>query len=126
MVGALDPDELLFPDATGSIIRGTNWKRRIFDPAATAAGLAPPLLRVHDLRHTAASLAIQAGANIKSVQEQLGHRSATLTLDRYGHLFPDHLDALGEALHSLRQAAPADSWRIPEQAGDVLAMPQGR
>jgi integrase len=42
---------------------------------------------LHELRHTAASLAIQAGANIKALQNMLGHESAGLTLDRDGHLY---------------------------------------
>lgn len=46
---------------------------------------------------TCASLAIKSGANIKVVQKLLGHKSAVLTLDRYGHLFPDDLDALATA-----------------------------
>lgn len=115
----------LFADAVGSMIRGTNWKRRTFDPAARAVGLTPPPLRIHDLRHTAASLSILAGANVKSVQQQLGHRSATLTLDRYGHLFPDELDTLGDALETLRLGAPADSVRIPDEGADVVAIGAG-
>ena len=42
--------------------------------------------------------AIRSLCSIKSLQRQLGHRSATLTLDRYGHLFPDELDALSTVL----------------------------
>jgi integrase len=45
-------------------------------------------VRLHDLRHTCASLAISSGANVKVVQRLLGHKSAVLTLDRYGHWFP--------------------------------------
>ncbi len=56
-------------------------------------------VRIQDLRHTCASLSISAGANVKVVQRLLGHKSATLTLDRYGHLFPDDLDAVAEALN---------------------------
>jgi hypothetical protein len=52
----------------------------------------------HDLRHTAASLAISAGANVKAVQKMLGHASAAMTLDVYADLFDDDLDAVGEAL----------------------------
>ncbi|WP_263407433.1 tyrosine-type recombinase/integrase [Arthrobacter sp. NicSoilC12] len=55
-------------------------------------------MTVHDLRHTAASLAISAGANVKSVQAMLGHASATMTLDTYADLFPDDLDAVAVAL----------------------------
>jgi integrase len=54
-------------------------------------------VRLHDLRHTCASLAISAGANVKVVQRLLGHKTAVLTLDRYGHLFPDDLDAVATA-----------------------------
>jgi hypothetical protein len=39
---------------------------------------------------------IASGAGVKVVQQQLGHRTATLTLDRYAHLFPDELDASQE------------------------------
>jgi integrase len=52
----------------------------------------------HVLRHTAASLMIATKANVKVVQRQLGHKSATQTLDRYGHLYGDELDALQTAL----------------------------
>jgi len=52
----------------------------------------------HELRHTAASLAIASGADVKVVQQMLGHKSATMTLDLYGHLFPDRLDEIADAL----------------------------
>jgi integrase len=64
----------------------------------------PDMTRVtpHDLRHTAASLAISAGANVKVVQRMLGHKSAKVTLDTYAALFPDDLDSLAQALSSQR------------------------
>ena len=49
---------------------------------------------LHDLRHTAASIAVNAGGNVKSVQRMLGHASAAMTLDRYADLFDDGLDRL--------------------------------
>ncbi|MGL5823511.1 MAG: hypothetical protein ACRCYU_01410, partial [Nocardioides sp.] len=49
-------------------------------------------------RHTAASLAIAAGANVKAVQRMLGHASAAMTLDLYAGLFGDDLDAVADAL----------------------------
>ena len=52
---------------------------------------------MHDLRHTCASLAISSGANVKVVRRLLGHKTAVLTLDRYGRLVPDDLDAVAEA-----------------------------
>lgn len=62
-------------------------------------------LTPHGLRHTTASLAISAGANVKVVQRMLGHATAAMTLDLYGHLLDDDLsgvaDALGKAIESI-------------------------
>jgi site-specific recombinase XerD len=65
---------------------------------------APAGLNPHELRHTAASMAIAAGASIKALQKMLGHKSATLTLDRYGHLYPDELQDVADRLDSLHAA----------------------
>jgi integrase len=62
-----------------------------------------PTMTPHDLRYTAASLAISAGANIKVLQRMLGHASAAMTLDRYADLFEDDLDTMAGALHVARQ-----------------------
>ena len=56
----------------------------------------------HELRHTAASLAIASGGFIKGVQSTLGHASAAMTLDRYGHLFGDELDAVADRMDAAR------------------------
>lgn len=56
-------------------------------------------LTPHDLRHTAASLAVSAGANVKAVQRMLGHASAAMTLDTYADLFDDGLDAVATRLN---------------------------
>ncbi len=53
------------------------------------------------LRHTAASLAIAAGADVKAIQAMLGHKSAKMTLDRYGHLWDRSLDDVGDAMGKL-------------------------
>lgn len=97
--GGRDRNDLLFPAPMGGPIRLNNWRRRVFAPACEAAGItgATP----HDLRHTAASLAIAAGANVKAVQQMLGHASAAMTLDVYAGLFPDDLDAVGRSLDGL-------------------------
>lgn len=67
----------------------------------------PTLQRVtlHDLRHTAASLAVSAGANVKAVQRMPGPASAAMTLDFYADLFDDDLDAVGVALNDARSRA---------------------
>lgn len=64
-----------------------------------------PRVTPHDLRHTAASLAIRAGANVKAVQRMLGHASAVMTLDTYGHLFDDDLDTVAGAMHNARNSS---------------------
>lgn len=61
-----------------------------------------PTVTPHDLRHTAASLAISAGANVKAVQRMLGHASASMTLDTYADLFEDDLDDVSDRLDSAR------------------------
>lgn len=61
-----------------------------------------PRISPHDLRHTAASLAISAGANVKAIQRMLGHASAAMTLDTYDDLFDDDLDYVAEALSRAR------------------------
>jgi hypothetical protein len=64
-------------------------------------------MNIHDLRHTTASLAISAGANVKAVQRMLGHASAAMTLDVYADLFTDDLDDVATRLdHAARQSAP--------------------
>ncbi len=84
-VGWSDPAALLFTSPDGSVLRPTNWRQRFFNPAVQHAELAP--LTPHDLRHTAASLFISAGANQWMLAEVLGH-SDTRMIDRvYGHLF---------------------------------------
>jgi integrase len=94
-----EPDDLIFPSRTGGPIRLNNWRRRVFDKACDEAGLAG--FTPHDLRHTAASLAISVGANVKAVQRMLGHASAAMTLDIYAGLFPDDLDEVGSRLDAL-------------------------
>jgi integrase len=97
------PEGLLFPAPEGGFLRLENFRRRVWTPATVAAGVAP--LRVHDLRHTCASLAIAAGADVKVLQRMLGHASAALTLDRYGHLLPGQAHSVADRLDKLARAA---------------------
>lgn len=72
---------------------------------------AMPTPTIHDLRHTAASLAISTGANVKAVQRMLGHASAAMTLDVYADLFDDDLDTVSERLDDARaRAVVGFSW----------------
>jgi hypothetical protein len=62
------------------------------------ATIGRPELRVHDLRHTAASVWLASGADPKVVQRVLGHASAAMTLDVYSGLFDDDLDGVAQRL----------------------------
>lgn len=67
---------------------------------------------VYELRHTAASLAIASGANVKTVQAMLGHSSAAMTLDVYGHLWPDDLDTLPERVEEFIASERRSKMRV--------------
>lgn len=109
LVAGRAPDELLFTGPGGGMLRVGNLRRRVFDEAARKAGLEG--LTPHELRHTAASLAVSAGANVKAVQRLLGHASAAMTLDVYSGLFDDDLDAVSDRLDAAAVRARADSVR---------------
>ena len=84
------PDDFVFTAARGGAIDGTNWYNRVWRKTRIAAGLATTM-SVHDLRHVAATNAIAAGADVKLVQQMLGHKDATETLNSYAHLWPDRV-----------------------------------
>jgi integrase len=115
-----DLHALVFTAPQGGPLRERKFLHGQLKPAAVRAGL-PGTLRAHDLRHTAASLLIRHGASIKAVQAQLGHKSATVTLDRYGHLWPDELDGLADRLDAARAAAVATPAR-PNDRADVVQL----
>src|SRR5262249_46047020 len=93
-------DALVFPDSAGGWMRARNVRRRWWAQALAGAGRAADFT-LHELRHTAASLAIRSGANVKALQNMLGHASAGLTLDRYGHLYDSDVDAVGQAINEV-------------------------
>ncbi|SIE29530.1 phage integrase [Mycobacteroides abscessus subsp. abscessus] len=110
-------DDLVFTSPGGALLRVSTWRPRVFNMAVQRlqeADPAYPTVTPHDLRHTAASLSISAGANVKAVQTMLGHASAVLTLDTYADLFPDDLEQVSVALDAARMrslAATADQLR---------------
>lgn len=78
--------ELVFVNKEGRIINSFNLRPRVFHRALEKAGLRR--IRIHDLRHTFASLLIQQRESLVYVKEQLGHQSIQITVDTYGHLVP--------------------------------------
>jgi integrase len=77
----------MFPSSTGTPIDLDNFRLRIWASTLSRAGLR--YVRPHSLRHFFASRLIEQGENPKYISTQLGHASIAITMDRYGHLFPD-------------------------------------
>lgn len=96
----LDREALVFPGADGKHQKlpanGTGWLEQAVKRASV------PRVTAHDLRHTAASLAVQAGAHVKAVQKMMGHKSGAMTLDTYADLFDDDLDVVADAMDAAR------------------------
>lgn len=99
------PDEWLFGAPRGEALRESNWKRSVaWSAATTAVGI--PGFRVHDLRHTAASVWLAAGADPKVVQRVLGRATAAMTMDLYGHM------------------VDANLWQAARLVGDISGTPE--
>lgn len=97
------PDALVFPSTTGSARSNNNWKR---DSHWTSAARGR---RVQDLRHTAATLWLQNGVDLKTVQAWLGHSTAKLTADTYAHYMGSDADTAAVARMNAVLAQPGDA-----------------
>ena len=114
-----DDDALVFTSARSGGYLTLGQARYTFTKATkTVEGCSR--IRIHDLRHTCASLAIRSRANVKVVQKLLGHKTATLTLDLYGHLYPDDLDAVASAFDAAAET-DADDLRTGHQLKPLAA-----
>jgi integrase len=105
-------EDLVFTGTRGAVLRGGNYRNRYFSKAVEKCQKADetfPDITPHDLRHTAASLAISAGANVKALQRMLGHAKASMTLDVYADLFDDELDVVADRL----DAAITSATKLP-------------
>jgi integrase len=111
--GYLSPGEVrwVFDPAVQSV-RAATKAQRAQEIEETGQAQTPefPVICPNELRHSCASLAISAGANVKVLQGLMGHKTATLTLDRYGHLFPDDLGHIADAFDTAAQTT-ADALR---------------
>lgn len=102
-------DQLLFPGKAGTAIREGNARRDWFDKAVENSGIG--YLTPHELRHTAASLAVRSGASVLAVQRMLGHNKPSTTLDVYSDLFDDDLDQVMTKVTAARVEALKDISR---------------
>jgi integrase len=109
----------VFTNALGKPIRAWDFRDRIWRKLLAAASLR--YVRIHDLRHTFASLLIQQGESLAYVKDQLGHHSIRITVDTYGHLVPggnrqavDKLDGLENAtIRNLSATTPTETLDDP-------------
>lgn len=96
LVGKTETD-LVFTNSVGKPISLANFTKRVFKPAIELAAI--PRITPHDLRHTAASNAISAGANVLVVAKMLGHSDPAITLKHYAHLFNRDQEVLAAVLN---------------------------
>ncbi len=122
------PTQLLFGDGDTHLHQPD--RRRGWYVSAIARSQATdknfPRVTIHDLRHTAASLAISAGANVKAVQRMLGHASAAMTLDTYADLFDDDLDAVASALDRARKESIPENPASPSPPREATWLPSAQ
>jgi integrase len=92
-------NDLVFTNSIGNTLCPTNVYRRGFKPLLRRAGL--PMIRLHDTRHTAATLLLLSGIHPKVVSEMLGHSSINITLNLYSHVLPDMQASATSAMERL-------------------------
>jgi integrase len=97
------PGDLIFTSNLGGPIHESKFVGRHFKPLLRSAGL--PNIRLYDLRHTAATLALSAGVSPKIVSEQLGHASVAFTLEVYSHVLPHMQDTAAMKVEALLTGA---------------------
>ena len=96
-------DDWLFRATRGGNVWTNTWRTRIWNKAVKAAGMEDTGVTIHSLRHTYASFAIAQGADVKTLQMQLGHSSPSITLNTYTALWPERLDDVADAIGALRE-----------------------
>ena len=122
-LGLGDLPSFVFTNEVGGFIDSHNWRNRVFTKALKKAGLRE--IRVHDLRHTYATLRISKGDNIPDVSNQLGHYSVKLTLGIYNIWRPgkkkDEVDGLDDDL-----AHPSAPYTHPGASANKKALELSR
>jgi len=107
-LGLGDAPEYVFTNNTGSLIDLDNWRRRVFNKALEKAELRK--VRIHDLRHSYATIRISEGHDIIDVSNQLGHHAEAFTLKVYNHWKPgkrkSEVDSLDDSSFFVHSNAP--------------------
>lgn len=92
-----------FQAARGGPVNLNNWRNRVWYPTVRGLGMEDEGVTIHRLRHTYASFAIAQGADVKTLQMQLGHSSPSIILNTYTALWPERLDDVADAIEALRE-----------------------
>jgi integrase len=108
------PEGYVFPQPTGRVLDPSNFRKRVLLPAFEKAGIPP--VRFHDLRHTCASLLIDAGASLYDVMSWLGHSNVTTTL-RYAHWLPGAQQRTADLLQEHYGGTPDEDLEPARKAG---------
>jgi integrase len=95
-VTGADSDALVFTAPGGGPLRAANFRRRVWQPAVAAAGLAGTGVNFHHLRHTAVGFLVAANTSSIAIQQRMGHKSFRTTADVYGHVL-HHTDSETDA-----------------------------
>ncbi|MCT6836113.1 MAG: site-specific integrase [Bifidobacteriales bacterium] len=95
-------EDYVFRASQGGPINVHNWRSRIWRKTLKLVGMENEGITIHSLRHSYASIAIANGADVKTLQRQLGHASATITLDTYAELWPERLNEVADAVGMAR------------------------
>jgi integrase len=114
MLGFVEDSELVFTSLDGSPVHPHQFSQA-FKQRAKEACL--PQIRLHDLRHTYATLALQAGIHVKVVSERLGHASVGVTLDTYSHTIPAMQETAAALVATLVLGQEDAPSALPEPAG---------
>lgn len=100
-LGLGDLPEYVFTNKYGRLINLYEWRKQVFYKAIKKSGVKK--IRIHDLRHTYATLRISKGDNVADVSKQLGHHSVKFTMDTYYHWMPgkkkSEVDGLDDLTH---------------------------
>lgn len=105
LCGGKPDDGFVFQTPRGEAINDRNWYNRTW--TSVRADTAAATMSVHDMRHVAATLSIAAGADVKLVQQMLGHKDANETLNTYAHLWPSKLGEVISLVEARRERAVA-------------------
>ena len=115
-ISGLSENDYVFRGKQGGPLYVRTWRTRVFNRAVKNAGMEGNGITPHSLRHTYASIAIANGADVKTLQKQLGHATAAMTLDVYAALWPERLGDVADAVGAARDRAlaPADGSNTQE------------